>query len=268
MKKSQQILGLPVLSIEEGKQIGAVKHLVLSPENGAVKYILVEDDAWYSGFKAVPFEKVLGIGEFGLTVESRSSLSAVTDMPEAVELLKKDIRLPGIRVLSKKGRLVGTVGDFIVDERTAEIAGCQLIPAGGEKTAGVIPRKLILTFGRDFLVVEEGTESMLVSDVQETFQDNAYGEEAGRDRLEAHPDAPAATAQSTPVAENKEQPLDVLEHFEEQQRKYILGKKVTMRIVADSGEVIAEEGSIVTDEMIERAKATNTYLRLTLNIRD
>jgi len=278
LKNSQQVLGLPVLSIEEGKRIGIVKHLVLNPEQGTVDYILVEDDAWYLGFKTIPFEAVQGIGEFGLTIENRSFLSAVSDHPEVIGLLEKDLRLPGIKVLSKKGRLVGTISEFIIDENNAKIVGCQLTPVKSEKPAGIIPRKSILTFGRDFLVVEEKIEDMLVAELQETgdiFQDNTPDnsqEIINNDELEIKVEAPAApilaTAQDTPVAKSEEQPVDALKHFEEQQRKYLLGKKVTMKIVADNGEVIAEEGDTITSEMIERAKAADRYIQLTLNIRD
>lgn len=261
MKSSQQILGLPVLSIEEGKQIGAVKHLVLNPQRGTVDFLLVEDGAWYLGLKAMPFEAVQGIGEFALTVAGRSSLSAVTECTGAVDLLEKDLRLPGIKVLSKKGRLVGTISEYFTNENTGEIMGCQIIPANGEKTAGIIPKKLILTYGRDFLVVEEGVEDKLVAELIEMDVDRADDRESAAKAVPASGAAP-----QVPTAEK--QPGDSLKHFEEQQRQYLLGKKVTMRIVADNGEVVAEEGETITDETIERARATDRYIQLTLNIRD
>lgn len=279
MKNSRQVIGLPVLSIEEGKQIGVVKHLVLNPEVGKVSYLLVEDAAWYLGMKTIPFEVVQGIGEFGLTVGNRSFLSAVADSPEVIELLEKDLRLPGIKVLSKKGRLVGTVIDFIIDENNAGIIGCQMTPAQSEKPAGIIPRNSILTFGRDFLVVEEGIENTLVADMEEiekVIENNitANSQEAmNSDDSEIKTGAPAAaistmTEESPNVTKSEKQPVDALKHFEEQQRKYLIGKRVIMKIVADNGEVIAEEGDTITNEMIEHAKATDRYIQLTLNIRD
>ncbi|MDF9409262.1 PRC-barrel domain-containing protein [Pelotomaculum isophthalicicum JI] len=279
MKNSQQVLGLPVLSIEEGKQIGIVKHLVLNPELGKVSSLLVEDAAWYLGLKTIPFESVQGIGEFGLTIENRSFLSAVADSPEVIELLKKDLSLPGIKVLSKKGRLVGTVSDFIINENNGGIMGCQLTLTHSEKPDGIIPRKSILTFGHDFLVVEEGIENVLVADIEEiedVIEDNIptdRQEAINSDDLEIKTDAPVAdipaiTQESPNVAKNEKQPADALKHFEEQQRKYLIGKKVIMKIVAENGEVVAEEGDTVTNEIIEHAKATDRYIQLTLNIRD
>lgn len=262
-----------MLSIEEGKQIGIVKHLVLDPEQGTASYILVADDAWYLGLKTVPFEAIQGIGEFGLTIVNRSSLSAIKDNPEVIALLEADLRLPGTQVLSRKGRLLGTVSEYIINENNARIAGCQLTPVDSEEAAGIIPRKCILTFGRDFLVVEEAVENMLVSDLQD-IEDDAEAPASGNGLEMKASTAPATEVEkahapaAAGTAGKEEKPADALKHFEEQQRKYLLGKKVTMKIIADDGEVIAEEGATVTNEMIERAKATDKYIQLTLNIRD
>jgi uncharacterized protein YrrD len=265
MKSSQQILGLPVLSIEEGKQIGEVKHLVLNPKRGTVDFLLVENGAWYLGLKAMPFEAVQGIGEFALTVNSRSSISAVTECAGVIDLLEKDLRLPGIKVLSKKGRLIGSVSEYFVNESTGEIIGCQLTATGADQPAGIIPKNLILTYGGDFLVVEEGAENQLMSEVDEdetAGTTEAAGAASGVPVTETTPDV------SPDVSMDGNQPGEALKHFEEQQRRFLLGKKVTMRIVADNGEVVAEEGETITDETIDRARAADRYIQLTLNIRD
>lgn len=252
MKSSNQILGLPVLSIEEGKQIGKVKKLIPNPKQGTVDYLLIEDDFFYLGLKALQFEMVQGIGEFALTVDNSSSLLPVGECKGAVDLLGKKLRIPGLKVMSNKGRLVGTVSEYFVDENTGAIAGCQLIPLNGDRPAGIIPREFILTYGSDFLVVEDGVEDILITELPEgSIPFEKTGAVAGIH--EAYP-------------ENGQN--EALKHFEEQQRLYLLGKKISVRIVSDSGEVIAEEGDTITDEIIERAKQADRYIQLTLNIRE
>lgn len=258
MKSSQQILGLPVLSIEEGKQIGEVKHLVLNPQRGTVDFLLVEDVAWYLGLKAMPFEAVQGIGEFALTVQGRSYLSAVTECAGAMDMLEKDLRLHGIKVLSKKGRLVGSISEYFINEISGKIMGCQLTTANGEKPAGIISEKFVLTYGHDFLVVEEGIEDKLVAELLE--EDELPISDLGS--------ISEAAENASPQVSKDEKPGEALKHFEEQQRQYLLGKKVTMRIVDDNGEVVAEEGETITGETIERARVADRYIQLTLNIRD
>ena len=256
MKSSQQILGLPVLSIEEGKQIGEIKKLILNPKQGTVDFLLVEDQVSYLGLKAIPFEMVQGIGEFALTVANSSSLLPVTEYNGAIDLIEKNLRIPGLKVLSKKGRMVGSINEYFVDDNTGTIIGCQLIPVNSDKPAGIIPRELILTYGSDFLVVEEGVEDGLITEFPEEM-------------VSYDPQRAGATASATiPEVPAADQQFDALKHFEEQQRQYLLGKKVSMRIVSDRGEVIAEEGETITNEIIERAKKADRYIQLTLNVRD
>jgi len=261
VKSSQEILGLPVLSIEEGKQIGIVKDLVLNPERGTLDFVLVEDGKWLFGLKSIPFKEVQGIGEFALTVEGRSSLSVITECAEAVDLLRKNLRLTGLKVLSKKGRLVGSVSEYFIDESTGEIIGCQLIPVGGGEPSGIIHKESILTYGSDFLIVEEGVEEKLVAEIQE--------QNIVKNDLKVDPPKIGLTPGATPQAPIEEkEPGETLKYFEEQQRQYLLGKIVTMQIIDDNGQVVVEEGEIITEETIERAIAANMYIQLTLNIRD
>lgn len=260
MKSSRQILDLPVLSIEEGREIGRVKHLVLNPQRGAVDFILVEDRAWYLGLKAMPYAAVQGIGAYALTVADRSSLSEVTKCAEIIELLEKDLRLPGLKVLSAKGCLVGSVSEFYINDQSGDIAGCQLMPENSQKPAGIIPGKFILTYGSDYLVVEEGIEEKLVKELPE--DDSTSG--SRQSKIAA---APTAGTGSQAAGRDKS-PEAELKHFEEQQRQFILGKKAAIKITDDDGKVVVEEGETITRETIDRAKAADRYIQLTLNICD
>jgi uncharacterized protein YrrD len=260
LKSSRQILDLPVLSIEEGKEIGRVKHLVLNPQRGAVDYILVEDQAWYQGLKAMPYAAVQGIGAYALTVANRSSLSEVTECTGIIDLLEKDLRLPGLKVLSTKGCLLGSVSEFYIHDQSGDIAGCQLIPENSQKAAGIIPGKFILTYGSDYLVVEEGIEEKLVKELTE---DHSAATGSRNNRVET---TPAGTGAQD--AGQKKSPGAELKHFEEQQRQFILGKKAALKITDDDGKVVVEEGETITQEIIDRAKAADKYIQLTLNISD
>ena len=260
MKASQQILGLPVMSVEEGRQVGVVRDLVLNPRRGTLDFILVEDGTWYLGAKILRFSNVLGIGAFALTVERISSLVEAAGCPEALELLRAGFKLPGVKIITKKGRLIGTAGEYYVSEESGEILGCDLLPEGSGERAGIIPRSLILTFGSDYLVVEDSADRAAVEDLAE---DTAASVQMTAEAACAPPPA-AAPAPSSQAAGEK----DALKHFEEQQRQYLLGKKAAMKITGTGGEVIVEEGEVITEEVIERAKAHDKYIQLTLNVRD
>ena len=273
MKASQEILQLPVLSIREGKQIGVLKRLVLNPEEGKVDYLLLEDGAWYLRFKVIPFEAVQGIGEFALTVADRNSISYISEDPKLLDLLEKNIYLPGLKVLSNKGRFLGTINEYYVSESTGEITGCQITPVDGDSPAGIIQKNAILTFGREFLVVEEMAEESLVTnnkdlsaeppDTGKAFAPPEKPDEVSK--LDANLPGPPALAEEK---QEEKQMVDEFKQFEELQRQFLLGKKLTMQIVADTGEVVAEEGETITEEIIERAKVADKFIQLTLNVQE
>ena len=53
-KSSAEILGLPVISITEGRELGISKTLVVDARRGAVAAITIEDEDWYRGVKLLP----------------------------------------------------------------------------------------------------------------------------------------------------------------------------------------------------------------------
>ena len=63
MKKSVEILGLPVISITEGRELGMSKTLLIDARNGLVAAITIEDEEWYRGVKLIPYESVIAIGD-------------------------------------------------------------------------------------------------------------------------------------------------------------------------------------------------------------
>ena len=55
MKKSVEILGLPVISITEGRELGMSKTLLIDAKNGLVAAITIEDEDLYRGVKLIPY---------------------------------------------------------------------------------------------------------------------------------------------------------------------------------------------------------------------
>ena len=68
MKKSVEILGLPIISITEGRELGMSKTLLIDAKNGLVAALTIEDEDWYRGVKLIPYESVIAIGDDAVTV--------------------------------------------------------------------------------------------------------------------------------------------------------------------------------------------------------
>jgi len=238
LKKREDILGLPIMSISEGENVGKVQDMVVNPKEGTVDYLLINDEDWYMEKKVLPFKDVEGIGEFAVTTENKAKITPVSSQPSAVELLKENIMVTGARVITSKGKLLGRTGDFYINEETGKITGCDLIPVNSQGPQSVIPAEKVLTYAREFIVVDSSAEKNLIKE---------------------------NTGNSTMQYRSGSTQNDAFSLFNNRQKNYLLGRKVGKRITGKSGEIIAEEGDIITEKLLERVEAADKFLELSNN---
>jgi len=278
MKRSEELIGLSLISIEDGKEVGRVSDLVVNPEEGTVEYLIINNGLRYLGTRVLPFKKVEGVGEDAVTVQSSSSVVELGDEPDIANLLEKNVRVKGTKVLTKKGKLIGTVSEFIVDdENEGKITGCEVTPVDGSGSLGVIPSDKVITFGFDVLIISEesggGTPPHPAGQAgsgeqkAETVTNPAAQDKPSQpvsQQAESQQQAGKQQSQAEAKAQRDEQ-SQAAKLFEERQREYLMGRKVSKQIDTDSGEVIAREGDPVTKELLDKAKAAGKFTELSMN---
>lgn len=153
MKKSSEILGLKVVSITEGKELGLVKELVINPAAGAVAGLVIDDGKWFYGAKVLPFMTIVGIGEYAVMVENSEHLVSVSESPDIVGLLNAGVKIIGAKVLEKSGKIQGKVTEFTVDD-SGKISACE-VELTNNKGSIQLPSEHVLTYGRDVIIVAE-----------------------------------------------------------------------------------------------------------------
>ena len=85
--------------------------------------------------------------------------------------MQKNIQVTGTKLLTKKGRLIGEVGDIYVDEDdNCSIVGLEYIHEGKVK---IIPRASIISISKDFVVVIEEVEDSLIDKKEELEAQNS-----------------------------------------------------------------------------------------------
>jgi len=279
MKRSEELLGLSVISIEDGKENGCVSDYVINPTKGMVEYLIIDNGYRYMGIKLLPFKMVEGVGEYAVTILSSSSIIDLSDELDANELLEKDVRIKNTKVLTKKGRLIGNVSEFIInDEDEGKISACEVIlPDGGK--GGSISADFIVTFGKDVLVVSEDAESEPPAPDEKTpdgsgsldFNSSAA---TGGGMANSQPFTEETTESEKEVTQKVEksdastetqEPSQAARLFEERQRQYLLDRKAAKRIETETGEVVIEEGETITEEVMDKAKATGKFSELSMN---
>lgn len=175
MKTAQQIIGLPVVSIFDGNEIGKVKNVIINASKGTIDFFIIDSGIRSLAGGVIPAERVLGIGEYALTIQQPDDISDIVKIPAAIELMQKNITVSGTRVLTKKGSLLGEAGDiYFNDEESYNITGVEFVPAKSATQSGIIPKSSIITFGKNLLVVQDDFIEKLIespSAIQEVSQD-------------------------------------------------------------------------------------------------
>lgn len=252
MKKSADILRLPVISISEGKQIGTVKDLVIDAAQGAVVALVVDDGSWYLGAKVLPFNAITGLGESAVTVEATTNLIPVATLPRIEQLMAAGVKVIGTRTLTRAGHMGGKVIEIMVDE-TGRISFCEVEEGIGERAQ--IPVQQIITFGKDVLIISEAPDTSGRGGAISRPAPNSFPSN------EAYVQPPMSST-STPAASD-----DAAQLFEEKQRRYLLGKRVNRRITGNDGSIIIEQGSEITEEVLQRIREEDKMIELTMNLR-
>ena len=237
MKKSVEIIGLPVISIDEGRELGIVKDVVINPSAKEVSALLIEDQKWFMGAKACPFTAISGIGQYAVTIEKSESVTSALDSSDLLDLLNTEVRIIGSKILTKSGQIQGKIVDIIVDE-SGKIVTCDVEDVNGQMTT--ISSEQVVTFGK---------EVTITNDVAPLAVQVVIPEAAPQEETPVVSVAPVAAATITPAVPQSEPiPVAAVQHatiahpkvetsdkeqssadaarkLDERQKKYLLGKK-------------------------------------------
>lgn len=303
MKKTQEILGLPIISISDGMEVGKVKSIIINAEKGAIDYIVVDGGIQILSARVIPTDNILGIGEYAVTIENDSAINDISKIPAAIDLLQKNIQVKGTKVLTKKGRLIGEIGDVFVDEDdNCGIIGLEYIADITQKRVRIIPRKNVITFGKNLVVVSEDVESALLDKPTELLMEsgapenekknlnfesslNISNEVPAYSNSESEEDNTVEEYQDNDLKEllnGEEEAAPVLEElsadkhdsvigsdaaslFEQRQRQYLIGRTATKTIMDNDGSVIVAEGARIDEDIVELAKLTGKLVELVMN---
>jgi uncharacterized protein YrrD len=253
MKKSTQITGLPIISILDGNQVGKVKSLVINPDKGSVDFLTIEHEDFQVSVKAIPFKKVVGIGEYAVTVDSESAVIDLNEIPIANQLVNKKIKITGTKVMTRKGELIGEVIEYFVDQDTGHILGMQLKLSDKEVA---LASESVVTFGKDIIIVKEDATSYFLNSVEELEGNEEFTEEVS-DLTEVLPMMQEDDAEDEEVRALKEKQIELL-----------AGKTLTKDVYGKNGEILFREGTVLTSEQIEKAQeeGPSVVVELSMNV--
>jgi len=277
MKTTKEIIGLRVISISDGTQIGVVKDLVLNPQGKSLDFMIIDQPSDYFGAKVISFTDILGIGEFAITIPHQGVIQDVAQNTEIQNLLKQDIRVIGTKVLTKKGQLIGDVKEIIINEDTGHIASC-LYELEGQMQE--IEAKKIITLGKELLIIEgessaPDSENFKLDDepIPQIQNPDLFREIIENEEI-------AENDENEDILENEDsiysedliEKVDIVEEheadfnlFEQRQLQYFIGKKVDKDIILDNADIL-RAGEYITPEMVTHIKTRSTLMEVTSHL--
>jgi len=135
---------MPVISLEEGRQIGLVKGLVLDYTNKKVAALIIEQKGWFKEQRFIPYHKIHSVGTDVITVEKTSGAERAAGLPEIIKLLREKVKLTGSRIVAENGTVLGYVDEYYVDPDSGSITGLEF---SGKFLNGVIKGRALLDIG-------------------------------------------------------------------------------------------------------------------------
>lgn len=263
MKKSKEIIGLPIISISDGTEVGKVKTVIINAEKGAIDYVVVDSGIQILSAKVIPTEYVLGVGEYALTIENEDAINDISKIPAAIDLLQKNIQVMGTKVLTKKGRLIGEIGDIYVNEEdNCSIIGVEFIADITQKIIRFIPRDSIVTFGKNLVVVKDDVESKLLNNAAQLVTANEPSDSEKKNSEDVLDDVIESIS-----GENEVPSDDVSDMMEIKHRDYLNGKTTTKPIYSGDGSVLIDENTLIDDTIFDIAKNSGKVIELVMNNR-
>ena len=155
MKKSVEIIGLPVISITEGRELGMSKSLLIDAPNGSVAAITIEDEDWYRGVKLLPYSSVIAIGEDAVTITNSENILTLEDAGDYEAMMDANIKIIGTKAITKSGTIQGKVVEIYIGDN-GKIEKCEI--EGHDGSLSEIVSEQISIFGKQVTVIDSDFE--------------------------------------------------------------------------------------------------------------
>jgi uncharacterized protein YrrD len=250
MKKCTEIIGLPVISIDDGCEMGFVRDIVIDASAREVSALLIEDKKWFMGAKLCPFAAISGIGQSAITIEKSEAIISVLDSAETLALLATEITIIGSKILTKAGQFQGKITDMIIDE-SGKIVNFYVEDIHSKLVT--ISAEQVVTFGKKVTITNDAVPVTPVLSTDFTLNESISG--ANEQQLS---DEIALVNEQTPDA--------AVKNLDYRQKKYLIGKKANRRIETDKGILIVEQDGNITEEVIQKAKLSGKFVELSMSI--
>jgi len=154
MIKHDEIVGMPVLSTQEGKDLGRISRMAIDLKEGQVVGFLIEDKNGRE--MLLPIGNVDTYGKDVIMAASESDLRNIDDLAEMAAAIEFGGKIIGLKIITKEGENFGEIASFCFDEKSGLIT--HYVTSRGVLNGlihgeGLLPREGVWALSLDALVV-------------------------------------------------------------------------------------------------------------------
>lgn len=155
MKTIHELVGMPLVTVQEGIRLGTLKGVEFDAAEGRIRYLLFEGAAGRAD-GVLPWDAIRRMGSDAITVES------VASVREAIPSAEQERVTPDVRhrpVLTESGTRLGTITGYDLDDASGWVVRYHV--AAGGFVGRMLHREFsfsqdaIRSFGRDAIIVAD-----------------------------------------------------------------------------------------------------------------
>ncbi len=163
MIRAYELVGRPVITIDEGAIVGGAAGLIIDTASADVAALIVNATSRFEAPKVVPYALIQGIGDDAVIVENASSLAEFAALPEILNVGRPDSEIRGVKAITRAGRLLGTVADLMIDLDAGRVVAYEIQSAAagaGATSRFLLPAEQVITLGVQAVITAEEAASL------------------------------------------------------------------------------------------------------------
>ncbi len=179
MVRKKQVVGLKMISLQDGKEVGEVKDVIYDPKKKKVEALIAEEKGIVKGSKVVPLDEVHTIGDDAVTIDSEERMKPLSKAPEPVtKAAKLSQKVEETTIVTTDGKELGNIKDVYFNPLTGEVEEFEMLKVnekGGKSKKKKVILSEVLTIGEEVTVVRGYGENIFPSqseDVSQTKKNN------------------------------------------------------------------------------------------------
>ncbi len=175
--RGNNVIGLTVVSINNGKKVAKIKDIVYDPRDQRVKAFLLDEGGWFTDARILLIEDIRSIGQDAVMIEGPELIKKASEITERVASIAKDDNLLTRTVLiTDTGKKLGSVSDIVFDPVSGIVEELEVSQGiknfqSGKKTVHI---NQIITVGEDATIVKEGVEGEFIRQSNERGMKGAF----------------------------------------------------------------------------------------------